>query len=426
MIAAAPGTLDDPGGAYKASAAVAGPGGVRQGAAVVPHASRPEHEQNPESPQGEVEVQRSRENLTSRDLASATRAEPKVHVELTTKDVETLLKLRDAGLIALDGVPVQATSKRLTDWTYEDFERYMVSVQKLRPTKIDGRDSTARCRVRYVRFLETHPAAPVQLRPPDEESWREHVFHRVQEEAATGTTLNQYRKALKSFLKFLGAEPWPSLNDRFEEVPPHWTLPSDEVVPRLWIEPLHPDPYLAATYAHVFHFGVHTGVRPPSEICALNVGDVDFGARRITVTEVKKGGKRRDIDDVEPFILTSPSSKSLWNYATNWRPKVARGDADAFFLDEKGRRFHPNALAAELGRLGRTVWPAFRPYTMRRLFATRFLLDNGFNVYVTAQRLGDTVATVERHYLDKARARSAMRGRFRVRQHRARSGTRED
>lgn len=131
--------------------------------------------------------------------------------------------------------------------------------------------------------------------------------------------------------------------------------------------------------------------------------------------------RRGPWNDVEPFVIHTRNCKSLWNYATHVRPQVDRGDDPAFFLNSEGRRFNPTKLGIDLGRLGRQVWPQFVPYTMRRLFTTRFLIQNGFNVYVTAQRLGDTVATVEKHYLEKARARAAMRGLFRIRRYRGRS-----
>lgn len=338
-----------------------------------------------------------------------------VSVDLSAEDLETLLKLRDAGLVDLDGVEIPSQNPQLLDWTYEEFERHMVSVQKLRAVTTQGRPSTAKNRVRYVRFLEDHDIVPVDMRPPDEETWIEHVHYRREEEGATGSALNQYRKALKSLLKFLGVDEWDSLREPFDELEPHWTLPPEEIVPRFWLEELHEDPYLAATYGHIFHFGFNTGVRPPSEIVALDVDDVDFDARRVTITEVKKGGKKRDLDNVEGFVLDGSNAKSLKNYLENWRPKVDDGSSNAFFLNTEGERFNVRALGHSLSELGKEIWPQFQPYTMRRWFATTFLVDSGFNVYVTAERIGDTVSTVESRYLDKAKVREELRGKYRKR-----------
>lgn len=356
---------------------------------------------------------RSREDLTQRSPANAT-SEPTVNLNLSTEDVQTLLKLRDAGLIQLDGLEMANQDPELTDWTYKAFLRHMVTVQKLRAKTSQGRDSTARQRVRYIKFLEEHDVVPVQLRPPDEESWLDHVQYRMEEEGKSGTTLNQYRKAVKSLLKFLGVSPWQSLDTAFEETPPHWTLPDDQTVRRFWMDRLHEDDYLNAVYTHLFHYGFNMGVRPPSELVSLNVPDVDFAARHIDVREVKKGGKILPRDDVPAFVLDAPNAKSLKNYLDHWRPLVDTGKSDAFFLNTQGNRFNVNCLGADLSELGKTIWPKFSPYTMRRWFATRFLIANDFNLYATARALGDTAPTVERHYLDKARTRAAMRGRFRM------------
>jgi len=336
-----------------------------------------------------------------------------VSVDLSAADLETLLKLRDAGLIDLDGVQIPSQDPQLLEWTYKEFERHMVSVQKLRAVSAQGRPSTAKNRVRYIRFLEEHDVVPVELRPPDEETWIEHVHYRREEEGVVGTALNQYRKALMSMLKFLGVDEWGSLKQPYEELEPHGTLLPEDVVPCFWLDELHEDSYLAAVYAHIFHFGFNTGVRPPSEIVALDVDDVDCDARRVTVTEVKKGGKQHDIEPVETFVLDGPNSKSLKNYLENWRPFVDDGESDAFLLNSKRRRFNVRLLGHKLSELGKEVWPRFQPYTMRRWFATTFLIDSGFNVYTTADRIGDTVQTVEAKYLDKAKIREQLRGRFR-------------
>jgi len=356
-------------------------------------------------------VQDSREDVDQRSSSNAN-PEPNVQLELSAEDAETLERLREAGLIDLQGIEQSSPDPQLTEWTYDEFRKHMTVVQKLKARTSQGRASTALNRVRYVKFLENHDAAPVQLRPPDEASWLDHVQYRKEVEDIAATALNQYRKALKSLLKFLGMDIWTSLDKPFEETKPHWTLPDDATVRRFWMEDLHENDYLAATYAHMFHFGFHTGVRPPSEIVALDVDDVDVANRRLVVTQVKKNGERLLREDVEPFVLSASNSKSLKNYLDNWRPRVATGDSDAFFLNTNGERFSVQCLGADLSELGKQIWAPFTPYTMRRWFATEYLIANDFNVYAVAEQLGDTVATVERHYLEKARARAAMAGKF--------------
>lgn len=357
-----------------------------------------------------------------KSMMSAQKAD--VNLSVTPETLALLQRLHQAGVIDL-GTSIVRTDPKLIAWEYEQFERHMVAVQKLRPEKIDGRASTVSCRSRYIRYLEEHPVAPVQLRPPNEQSWLDHVAYRMEEEGASGTALNHYRKALKSLLEFLG-QSWPSLNKKYEEVPTHWTLPPDELIPKFWNEAVCVDEprsaYLNETIRHLMHWGFWGGNRPPSELAALNLSDVNFKERSVTVTEVKKAGRKRVLSDVEPFVVSAPNGKSLWHYANHVRPRVAKTDSVAFFLNAKGERWHPNELGWVLSKAGKAIWPEFTPYTMRRWCATTRLIDSGFNVYYAADWLGDTVATVEKHYVAKAEAKAGMRGQFRVKRRRPNHG----
>lgn len=379
-----------------------------------------ENEQEPTTakPFEALEVPKNKSRLTQGNGIQAPVARaPEVNLSVTPETYAMLERLHKAGVLNL-GQTVLQIDEKLTSWDYDDVLKHMIAVQGLRRKKLNGRDSTALCRLRYLRFMEQHPVAPVQLRPPSEESWREHVAYRMQEEENPFAALNQERKALKSFLAALDLN-WPSLDTSFEEIPPHWTLPPDELIPRFWETTYYPDdPYMNATIQHVFHFGFWAGIRPPSELCALNLADLELAQRNVWVTEIKKNGKRRELGPLEPFVATASNGKSLKHYVEYVRPKVARPDSEALFLNAKGNRFHPNDLGPRLSECGKRVWPAFTPYTMRRWCATTRLIDTGFNVYHAAEWLGDTVATVERHYIEKARARSAMRERFQARRRR--------
>lgn len=333
-------------------------------------------------------------------------------LQVSPEELETLLSLDEAGVIDLDGIDLAETDPRRVEWTYEELKIHLVAEQGLR-TSPDESASTVEQTLNQIRYLENpDDGPPVDLRPPDEESYRRHVYER-KTQGATGTALNHYRLAMKRLLKFLNIPIWDCLEDPFEETSPDWTLPPEETVPRFWKEPLHDDPYLAATFAHIFHFGFNVGVRPPSEIVALDLEDVDFEARRIRVTEVKKGGDTRSIEGVSPYIITASNSRSLRNYVENWRPKVDPDEEkDAFFLNSEGERFGRDYLRIELSKRGKEVWPQFSPYTMRRFFATHFLMANDYNIYATAERLGDDVSTVKERYLEKARVRGGMQEQF--------------
>lgn len=59
---------------------------------------------------------------------------------------------------------------------------------------------------------------------------------------------------------------------------------------------------------------------------------------------------------------------------------------------------------------------------MRRWCATTRLIDSGFNVHDAADWLGDTVSTVEKHYVAKAEAKAGMRGQFHAKRRRPNHG----
>ncbi|PSG98334.1 hypothetical protein BRD56_00885 [Thermoplasmatales archaeon SW_10_69_26] len=200
------------------------------------------------------------------------------------------------------------------------------------------------------------------------------------------------------------------MNPQFREPEPTRTLPEPELAPDVWTaeEDWGHDlsPFKRTTLAYVFHFGFHTGVRAPSEIAALDLDDVDRDAGEIVVTEKKKGGNRRRMP-LPSYVLDAPNSKSLGNYIDHHRDQ-ADADKDAVFVKLDGKRWTDHYLQTELSRVGKRVWPGFHPYKMRRYVATEFLIATEFNVYKVAQALGDEVRTVEKHYLDRARARAEM------------------
>lgn len=314
-----------------------------------------------EAPTGASEVTKKNSTLTPGKTAAAPQAGPLVNLSITPETLEVLQKLHAAGVINL-GSTVVNTDAKLTTWEYHEIKTDMIAVQKLRSTKTDGRESTVGCRLRYLRYLENHPAAPVQLRPPNERSWLDHAAYRMEEEEATGSALNHYRKALKSLLAALRLPVWPSLVKKFEEIPSVWTLPPDELVPRFWEQAVYvedpTDTLMNETIRHMMHWGFYGGNRPPSELAVLDVEDVRFDERTVVVTEVKKGGKERDTTDIEPFVVNASNGKSLLHYLQHVRPLLAKRSEEktnAFFLDKNGKRWHPNDLGWALSEAGKQI-----------------------------------------------------------------------
>lgn len=328
---------------------------------------------------------------------------------LSHDDLDKLRRLHEAGVIHLDALRV-ASDPRLIEWTYDDLRRWLIT-QGYQSATEGRRYSTVEFTGQYLRQLEglgREPAeVPVQLRPPNEESWLRHVEYRIGS-GDSPSVLNDGRKALQRLLRFLELPVWPCLEKPYSRTPEPWTLPPDHLIPRFWMDRLHRNPHVSRTLQHVLHFGFHVGVRPPSELLLLDVDDVDFTGNTVVVTEWKKKGKRRLLHDVEPFVLSGQNTKSLQNYLTYVRPKYAKPGEAAFFVDPRsGERWRPAYLAEALSAAGKAIWPPFRGYTMRRWCATQRLIASDFDLYYVARWLGDTVSTVESHYIDHARAMAA-------------------
>lgn len=356
----------------------------------------------------------SREDLRHRDTSHAN--EPRIHLELKPKDAETLMKLQDAGVIDIPGLDLAEDDPRLVEWTYDEYIHYMRFER--RHTVVE---STAKQYASYLRFLEDpassrywtedfDPPPPLQLRPPREEDWKDIISHYILH-GKDGKTLNNHRRALKPLLRFLGLPMWQSLVDGFPEADAERVIPTKDRVPEFWTRSLSDDPYMEKLWKAVFHFNFHAGVRPPSELCDMELEKVDWDRNRITYWEEKKDNWRYDVP-FEPFLINGTNCPSLRWYVDHVRPMVDTGKSDALFLAPNGKKWVHGTFRQKMSAAGKQVWAKFIPYCTRHWVAVQFLIANDYNVYATAKRLGDTVAVVERSYLPHAEARADLDRRF--------------
>lgn len=352
-----------------------------------------------------------RDHLTQR-----AHAQPEISLgTITQRDANAILAAAEAGLIDLDHQTLGQLRPRLQEWTYDELEEHLVTVEDLA-------DSTIRDTLRYLRSLEdpghtgrmpTPLPPPVDLRPPDEATWRRYVVHR-RRNGISGGGLNDYRKAVNRLLRFLGIDIWPSTERGYDTNTRPLELPPDELVPRFWARdnPLHEDPYIADLVRAIFHWGFHAGWRPPSELADADLDGINWSTREITWWEEKKDRWRKWT--YEPFAVTATNGPSLAWYVDHVRPRVDTGESDALFLTTRGTRYSHAGLRNLLSPIGKQVWPRFTPYTMRHWMATSHLVANDLRLIPTARRLGDTTDVVERHYLEEARIRAEVDTGYRM------------
>ncbi len=132
-----------------------------------------------------------------------------------------------------------------------------------------------------------------------------------------------------------------------------------------------------------------------SELCGLDRGDIDLGAR--TVTVLGKGGKQRrvPIHDEAVSVLTA--------WLRHGRDEMD-GPAEAAFVNQRGNRLGPRDVRRILDR--RAASPT-HPHALRHTYATH-LLDGGADLRVVQELLGHaSLATTQVYtHVSKERLRS--------------------
>lgn len=123
-----------------------------------------------------------------------------------------------------------------------------------------------------------------------------------------------------------------------------------------------------------------TGIRV-SELCALQLDDIDWAALTLKVTG--KGNKQR----VVPF--GQPAAQALRAWIEQARPELAGPDsANAVFLGSRGKPINDRQVRRIVQRAGQKVGaPRLSPHGLRHSAATH-LLEGGADLRVVQEMLG--------------------------------------
>jgi site-specific recombinase XerD len=134
-----------------------------------------------------------------------------------------------------------------------------------------------------------------------------------------------------------------------------------------------------------------------SEMCTLDVDDVDCSRRRATVWG--KGRKQRVVP------LSTPSVRAIRVWLASDRPALASSstgdDARALFLNSRRRRLGPRDVRRIVDR--RSPVPT-HPHALRHTFATH-LLDGGADLRVVQELLGHADVATTQIYTHVSRER---------------------
>jgi integrase/recombinase XerC len=132
-----------------------------------------------------------------------------------------------------------------------------------------------------------------------------------------------------------------------------------------------------------------TGIRV-SELCGLDVGDVDLGRRTIRV--LGKGAKERMV----PFGV--PAQRAVTRWHKHGRPELAVPmSGSALFLGVRGRRLDPRTARRVVHARIAAAWPVpdMGPHGLRHTAATH-LLEGGADLRSVQEMLGhSSLATTQ-------------------------------
>ena len=134
-----------------------------------------------------------------------------------------------------------------------------------------------------------------------------------------------------------------------------------------------------------------TGVRV-SELCGLDVDDVDLGDRLARV--LGKGDKER----VVPF--GAPAAEAVEAWLRKGRPSLARGDSPpALWLGARGKRLHPTSVRRIVHLAVGAVdgAPDLGPHGLRHSAATH-LLEGGADLRSVQELLGHATLSTTQLY----------------------------
>jgi len=137
-----------------------------------------------------------------------------------------------------------------------------------------------------------------------------------------------------------------------------------------------------------------TGIRV-SELCGIDVGDLDLNSGRILVTG--KGKKSRYV------YLGKLSRRAIWKYLAERFPKEKPKQDEPLYVDQWGlRRLSGNSIRLLINRLGIKVGiENVHPHRFRHTFAIQFLRNSG-DVFTLQQLLGHSSLDMVRKYLQIA------------------------
>jgi integrase len=259
-------------------------------------------------------------------------------------------------------------------------------------------ESTIEKHLRYARFMETHNM-PIDFRNLTPEMFLRHMDYRLYHEdpPATPNALKHEKRALLMFLTAFKQynEDWkmyiktPPIVDNCDDV----FIPSPSVTNRLYHAKYSNDKYENILFQTIVFTGINFGMRPPSEICNLNIDDLVInidGTGYIKVHEQKKHGKIKYKRPWNKSVLSSKIYRTPRNYVDTWRPiKENIYSGNALFLQKNGKRITAKYMRDHISNVFKVITGEKKAclYTMRHTYAT-YYYQLTKDIALVAEKLG--------------------------------------
>ena len=136
-----------------------------------------------------------------------------------------------------------------------------------------------------------------------------------------------------------------------------------------------------------------------SELCDLDVDDLDLDRRRVRV--MGKGSKEREVP------IGDSAADALQAYLSGARTATAaQGSGHALFLNRRGKRLGPRNVRALVEKYRREILAGRRvsPHTLRHSFATH-LMEGGADIRAVQELLGHASLATTQRYTHVSRGR---------------------
>ena len=270
----------------------------------------------------------------------------------------------------------------VTEETWKSFIKNCIVVQRLHPR------STVPDRIKKLRYLERNGIDLINL---DENQVHTFFYDKIQSGSANAG-LNNYVKALNTWLKFRGIE---KKFDKFKEHISPIKVPSITDIQEM-LDVVSERNQTDRRDRMLIVFFCKTGLRC-AELCNLKLDDIDWKNAEILVKK-GKGGKDR-IVPVERKVLYGRNYPSLKNYVKMWRFPV--GDTVFTTVNAPIKPVYIRKRIKDIAKKAGVPW--IHPHSFRHFYATN-LLKSGARITIVQQLLGHAKLGSTERYLHTSEA----------------------